>query len=110
MSRSARLLLTALLSIFCVSVALAFDASVIGQSERLVAGLRDDLARIEKDLQLPNLTEDQIADDRRQLEDIRSRALSASQALAAPIAEVSQLLTSLGPAPAPGAAEEQSIA
>src|SRR5437763_8097168 len=110
MSRSARLLLAAALWLLCAVNAFAFDPLVIGQSERLVAALRDDLARVEKDLQLPNLSEDQIADDRREIEDIRSRALSGSQSLAVPIADVTQQLKSLGPAPAAGTTEEESIA
>src|SRR5439155_6477435 len=74
MRRSAYLLLTFALWLLCTTEALAFDPLVIGQSERLVAALRDDLTRIEKDLQLPNITEDQIGNDRRELEDIRSQA------------------------------------
>jgi potassium-dependent mechanosensitive channel len=104
------LLLAVGLWLLCAVEALAFDPLVIGQTERLVAGLRDELTRVEQTLQLPALNDDQISGARRELEDIRSRAVAGSLSLDGPIVEVTQQLASLGPAPASGQSEPEVIA
>jgi small-conductance mechanosensitive channel len=90
--------------------ALAYDPAVVRQAERLVPELRAELTEFGKSLQSPATTAAQLADVRRRLDDIRSRALSGSAALEAPIAEVTQQLQSLGPAPPAGTTEAEDIA
>jgi small-conductance mechanosensitive channel len=109
MSRCVALSLALALWLLCAFEAFAFDPSILGQADRSVAALRQDLARVQSDLQLLNLPADRIAAVRRELDDIRSRALAGSESLKAPIAEVTQQLNSLGPAPAAGDSEAEAI-
>jgi potassium efflux system protein len=90
--------------------ALAFDPAILGQAERAAASLRQDLTRIQNELALPTLSSDQLIDFRRQLDSIRATAVSESEALNGPLAEVDQQVKSLGPPPADGASEPQEIA
>ncbi|MFL5259217.1 MAG: DUF3772 domain-containing protein, partial [Hyphomicrobiales bacterium] len=90
--------------------ALAYDPAVISQAERLVPELRAELTELGRSLQSPAITAGQLAEMRRRLDDIRSRALAGSATLGAPIAEVTQQLQSLGPAPPAGTTEAEDIA
>src|SRR3990170_5622617 len=104
------MLLAALCSVlFLVTQAFAFDVAILGQAERSVTALRQDLNRIQNELALPNLTAQQIADQRAALENVHSVAVERGNALAGPITEVTQQLESLGPAPAQGQTEAGSI-
>ncbi|CAN5505753.1 mechanosensitive ion channel family protein [soil metagenome] len=103
-----------LLAILCALLlwsaqAMAFAAAVLGQAERAVAALRQDLTRIQNELALPTLTTQQITDQRVALENVRSTAIERSDALNGPIDEVMQQLTSIGPAPAEGKTESGAI-
>jgi potassium-dependent mechanosensitive channel len=98
-----------LIVVFAVG-ALAYDPAVISQAERQVPELRAELTELGGSLQSPAITAAQLAEMRRGLDDIRSRALAGSATLEAPIAEVIQQLQSLGPAPPAGTTEAEDIA
>jgi small-conductance mechanosensitive channel len=89
--------------------AMAFDMAILGQAERSIAALRQDLTRIQGQLALPNLTAQQIAEERAALENVRATATQRGTALGGPIDEVTQQLASLGPVPAPGQTEAGAI-
>ena len=103
-----------LLGILCgllvwAAQAIAFDAAILGQAERSIAALRQDLTRIQNQLALPNLTAQQIAEERVALETVRATAIDKSDTLTGPIDEVMQQLASLGAAPAPGQTEAADL-
>ncbi len=96
--------------LLCVLQAFAFDPAVLGEAERAAVSLRQDLTRIQNELALPTLTSDQLIEFRRQLDDVRASAVGQSESLNAPLAEVDQQLTSLGPAHSDGSPETPDIA
>ncbi len=93
-----------------LSVALAFDAAVLGQAERSLEVFRTDLTRISQELRNPALAEQQLTDHRAALEALRIKALEQSTLLIGPIAEVNQQMATLGPAPAEGKTEPEAVA
>lgn len=95
--------------VFCAIQAFAFDAALLGQAERSITALRQDLTRIQNELALPTLTPQQIGDLRAALDNVRSTAVERGEALRGPIDEVTQQLASLGPAPTAGQTEAGAI-
>ena len=105
------LLLAALwLGVFFVPVASAQDASQAAAVERQVDGFRADLQRMRDAVAHPETTDDQFSELRRTLEAIKVDANKAGTDLAGPIANLSQQLGQLGPAPAAGQSEAPTIA
>jgi small-conductance mechanosensitive channel len=106
-----RLVIFALAALWCwTALALAQDTGVIAAAQREAQRYLDDLNAIEKELGLATISADKLADSRRTLEDIRTKALLSADKFAAPIAELTQQLTKLGPPPAEGATEPEAIA
>jgi small-conductance mechanosensitive channel len=93
-----------------LAAAFAYDEAVTGQAERAAEAFRADLTRIETELQLPTLSDEQLGEKRILLEDIRSKALTQAGTLAGPLDEVAQQIAQLGPAPAEGQGEAETIA
>ncbi len=81
-----------------------------GASERLIQSLRADLQRIDNDLRNPAVTDQQLTDDRRLLEDARARALQEALRLADPISNITQQIDRLGAPPDQSEAEAPAIA
>jgi small-conductance mechanosensitive channel len=90
--------------------AVAFDPAILGEAERAAASLRQDLTRIQNELSLPTLSSDQLNDFRRQLDSLRTTAVSQSAALNGTFTEVDQQLKSIGPVPTDGSTDPQEIA
>jgi small-conductance mechanosensitive channel len=103
--------LMALWMLLCLpALALAQDAGVIAAAQREAKGYLDDLAAIEKELGLSTISAAQLAEHRGMLEDIRTKALVSAERFNAPVADLTQQLAKLGPAPAEGATEAEAIA
>ena len=96
--------------IMCAGMAFAYDEAIVGQAERAAETFRSDLALIEKELQLPTVTDEQLTGHRGRLEDIRASALSQAAELAKPLDEVKQQIGLLGPAPTEGSVEVPGVA
>lgn len=93
-----------------VTAALAVDAGLAGLSERAAENFRTELLQIQRELQLPTLSDEQLSQHRGSIESIRTGATEQAQALSGPIAEVKAQLAKLGPAPAAGQTEAEAIA
>jgi len=93
-----------------VSAAGAVDAGLAGQAERAADAHRTELMQIQRDLQNPSVSDAQLARHRSGLESIRTQSLERAQSLAGPIAEITAQLAKLGPAPATGQTEADTIA
>ncbi len=100
----------AVLAVWLVtSFAAAFDESLIGGAEQAALAFRVDLQKIETELGLPTVDDQQLVKDRNSLEDIRSKALTQSSSLDDPIKEMAQQVSKLGPPPAEGQTESAEI-
>ena len=109
MSRFRIALAAVLALLFSLSSAAAFDSALLGQTDRVLQQNRADLDSITALLRRPALSPKDLADARASLDVLQTTAALQSAALAAPLAEVSQQITSLGPAPQ-GAAEDARVA
>ncbi len=87
----------------------AFEDYLIGQAERATTEFRTELQRIEGQIGVPTITDQNLVSLRNALEDIRSKALTKSTELSGPIVEVTQQLSKLGPVPVDGATEAPEI-
>jgi small-conductance mechanosensitive channel len=90
--------------------AYSFEPGVINSIEREVEGYKSDLQRIAEVIAQPEVTEEQLSEQRRLLENIRVEAASDAGKLAGPLAEVTQQLKQLGTPPTDGTAEAPAIA
>jgi potassium efflux system protein len=109
--RAARILLSALFALyFAVSAGLAFDQVIIGESDRALQQYRVDLDGATTMLRRPNLADQDLTNLKVVLEKIRTSTAERSLRLLVPLAEVSQQLSSLGPAPAAGQTEDKGVA
>jgi potassium efflux system protein len=93
-----------------LGAALAFDAAVLGQSERLAQTLREDLNAVTQELRNPALDDQKLTEIRSALEKLRTDALTQSDLLSSPVTEVNQQISSLGPAPDAGKTEPEGVA
>jgi potassium efflux system protein len=93
-----------------VTAAQAVDAGLAGLAERAAENFRSELLQIQRELQLPTLSDEQLSQHRSSIENIRTAATEQAQALSGPIAEVKAQLAKLGPPPAAGQAEAEAIA
>lgn len=103
-----RLLFILAVHLFALSGVHAQDVS--GIAERTASALRSDLERIRAEIALPTVTDKQLVESRRQLDDIRIRATAEVEKLAAPIADLTQQIDKLGPKPADPATESEATA
>lgn len=87
---------------------LALAQDVSGQANRLADSLRADLQRLQTELQLPTLSDDQLANDRRALDDISAKALAQAGAMVSPISDLQQQIDKLTP-PAKDQTEPEAI-
>ncbi|HUR44148.1 MAG TPA: DUF3772 domain-containing protein [Aestuariivirga sp.] len=94
----------------CLGASLAYDEAIVAQAERAAESFRAELARVEKELQLPIITDAQLAQNRTLLEDTRANSLSQAATLADPIAEVNQQISLLGPTPGNDSSEPAAVA
>ena len=109
--RAVRTALTALFAIyFAISAGLAFDRAIIGESDRAVQQFRIDLDGATTQLRRPNLSDQDLTNLKVVLEKIRTSTAERSLRLLIPLAEISQQLSSLGPAPAEGQKEDEGVA
>lgn len=109
--RAARVLLSAFLALcLAISAAVALDRAIIGESDRAIQQFRVDLEGASGMLRRPNLSEQDLNNLKVVLEKIRTSTAERSLRLLAPLAEVTQQLNSLGPAPAAGQTEDQGVA
>lgn len=109
--RWGRLLLGALCAIWLgAAQAFAYDENVVTASTAAVEKLSLDLKTIEAGVTAPGVGDEQLAQFRTQVEDIRSKAATALTTLAGPVDEVNQQITQLGPPPAEGKVEPESVA
>ncbi len=93
-----------------LALAFAYDEAVIGTAQRAVEQLRLDLTRVGQEISAPGIDDAKLTAVRAEIEDVRTKALSLAETLVAPIAEVTQQIAQLGPAPAEGATETATIA
>lgn len=109
--RAARVLLSAFLALcLAISAAVALDRAIIGESDRAIQQFRVDLEGASGMLRRPNLSEQDLNNLKVVLEKIRTSTAERSLRLLGPLAEVTQQLNSLGPAPAAGQTEDQGVA
>ena len=109
--RAARILLSALLALyFAISAGLAFDRAIIGESDRALQQFRVDLDGATAMLRRPNLNDQDLTNLKVVLEKIRTSTAERSLRLLVPLAEISQQLSTLGPAPASDQNEDKGVA
>lgn len=109
--RAGRVLLSALIALcLAVSAGMAFDKAIIGESDRALQQYRVDLDGATTMLRRPNLSDQDLSNLKVTLEKIRTSTADRSLRLMVPLLEVSQQLSSLGPAPAAGQKEDEGIA
>lgn len=109
--RAARVLLSAFLALcLAISAAVALDRAIIGENDRAIQQFRVDLEGASGMLRRPNLSEQDLNNLKVVLEKIRTSTAERSLRLLGPLAEVTQQLNSLGPAPAAGQTEDQGVA
>ena len=109
----AAILLAIAAIVLIAAKAFAFDEAILAQAERAARSLRQDMETVQKEIALPSVTSDQLIENRRKVEEIRTTALAHVNALNGPFTEVDTQLKSLGPAPedgneAPGIAEQRA--
>jgi small-conductance mechanosensitive channel len=93
-----------------ITAARAVDAGLAGLAERAAENFRSELLQIQRELLLPTLSDAQLSEHRSRIEGIRTGATEQAQALSDPIAEVKAQLAKLGPPPAAGQTEADTIA
>lgn len=105
-------LLAILIAAFLLSAAPAFaiDESLVVNAEREAVALRSDLERAQGVLSQDTVTDEQLADQRNVLEKLRTDAQAETAKLDSPVKDVQQQLNQLGPAPANGQTEADTIA
>lgn len=109
--RAARIVLAAICALFLsVTAVVAFDPSQLDESERTLQKLRADLAQTNQKLFDPVLTDDELADFKASLEQIRTAAAENSAGFLAPLEDVTKQISSLGPPPGEGQAEDKAVA
>ncbi len=72
--------------------------------------MRSDLERVQSVLEQQNVTDEQLADQRGLVEKLRLAAVDEASKLSAPLDDVNQQLAQLGPTPAEGQKEAETIA
>lgn len=104
-------LLAILLAAFLLNASPAFavDSNLAVDAEREAVALRSDLERAQGVLSQGTVTDDQLADLRNVLEKLRADAQAEAAKLASPVKDVQQQLNQLGPIPATGQTEADSI-
>jgi potassium-dependent mechanosensitive channel len=105
-----RALITAVLLMLSFEYALAFDVSSLVTAEREASAMRSDLERVQSVLDLPGVTDEQLADQRTVIEQLRLDSLAEAAKLSAPLDDVKQQLNQLGPAPSGSEKETAAIA
>ncbi len=107
-----RVLLALVLTAFLLNAAPAHavDAALVVNAEHEAAALRSDLERAQGVLAQDSVTDEQLADQRNAMEQLRANAQSEAAKLASPIKDVQQQLNQLGPVPANGQTEADTIA
>jgi small-conductance mechanosensitive channel len=109
--RWARLLLAAIGALWLAAgLAFAFDDALIGQAQRAVIEFRASLKAIDTEVSVASVADEKLSEARAAVEDIRTKALSQAQTLQAPVDELNQQISQLGPPPADGATEAPAIA
>ncbi len=103
------------LSVACVLLlhigfSLAYDDTALVTAEREASGMRSDLERVQSVIAQESVTDDQLAEQRSRVEQLRLRAGSEAEKIAAPLEDVKQQLNQLGPSPPAGQTETASIA
>lgn len=107
----ARRLLAALAALWlAAAAAFAFDDALVGAAQRAAVDFRERLSQINAEITRPLVEDQRLSDARAAIEDIRTKALGQAQLLQAPLAEVSQQISQLGPPPAEGQSEAPAIA
>jgi potassium-dependent mechanosensitive channel len=104
-----RAVLTALVLVLHFGSAQAFDDAALLSAEREAAAMRSDLERVQTVLDQPGVTDDQLAEQRGIVEQLRLDAVSEAGKISSPLDAVRQQLNQLGPAPAQGQAEDTTI-
>jgi small-conductance mechanosensitive channel len=108
LSAALRAFLVAALWIFLASSQLIAQ-DYAGQAQRSADDFRASLQRIQSELQVPAITDQKLAEQRRLLEDIRANALQQATNLSSPISNINAQISRLGPPPAAGVQESQAI-
>jgi potassium efflux system protein len=105
-------LLAVLFAAFLLNAAPAFaiDSALVVNAEHEAAALRSDLERAQGVLAQDTVTDEQLADQRNVLEKLRADAQTEAAKLASPVKDVQQQLAQLGPVPANGQTEADTIA
>ena len=105
-----RALLAALALLFHIGLAAAFDDTSLLAAEREALGMRSDLERVQSVLDQQGVTDEQLAEQRGLVEKLRLNAVAEAEKLSAPLDDVNQQLNQLGPLPAEGQKEADTIA
>ena len=105
-----RALLTALALLLHIGPLFALDAATQIVAERESAAMRSDLERVQTVLDQVGVTDEQLAEQRGIVEQLRLAAVAEAEKLNAPLADVKQQLEQLGPQPAEGEKEADTIA
>ena len=105
-----RAFLTALALLLHTGFAVAFDDATLAEAERESIGMRSDLERVQSVLDQIGVTDEQLAEQRRIVEQLRLSAVTEVEKLNAPLEDIKQQLNQLGPQPAEGQKEADTIA
>jgi small-conductance mechanosensitive channel len=105
-----RVIVTAFALIFHLGCAYAFDDSALVTSEKEAIGMRSDLERVQSVVDQDGVTDEQLAEQRGKVEQLRLDSVTEAANLSAPLDDVRQQLNQLGPPPLQGQTETASIA
>ncbi|MBI2719796.1 MAG: mechanosensitive ion channel family protein [Rhizobiales bacterium] len=111
MARRVRLMLAILAASWLLTAAAqAYNEAIVSKAEQAVSSLTLDLRTLDAGVNSAGVSDEQLQLFRNQVEDIRTKATATVATLADPIAEITQQITKLGPAPAEGTSEPESVA
>jgi hypothetical protein len=105
-----RAFFTAMLLLLQLGFAQAFDDTVLLSAEREATGMRSDLERVQTVLDQEGVTDDQLAEQRSIVEELRLNAVVEVTKINPSLDAVKQQLNQLGPPPTQGQTEAATIA
>jgi potassium-dependent mechanosensitive channel len=88
----------------------AFDDTALLAAEREATGMRSDIERVQSVLTQEGVSDDQLAEQRGIVEQLRINALAEVEKIVPPLEDVKQQLQQLGPVPTSGPKESEAIA
>jgi len=105
-----RALSIVLAMLFLTTTSQAFDDATLNNAETAAQSTRSDLERVQNAISLPDVADDQLANQRNIIEKIRLDSVAQASALNAPLKDFTQQLNQLGPVPTKDHGETAAIA